>query len=68
MIMPFEEFETCYEALAGALDRVGERNERVFLAALCLSLAACVPSVEQVQKCIESALAAMSREDLERID
>jgi hypothetical protein len=58
--MPFEDFETAYEALATAIDSAGPQREALFLTRLALVLGHELGDVTTFRKAIKSAL-----EDLE---
>jgi hypothetical protein len=59
--MPFEDFETAYEALATAIDSAGPEHEALFLTRLALVLAHELGDITAFTKAIGTAL-----EDLER--
>jgi hypothetical protein len=54
--MPFEDFETAYEALAMAIDSAGPEREALFLARLVLVLGHELGDITAFRKAIETAL------------
>ena len=49
------ELEQAYDLIATAIDRVGSTHESLFLAKLCLTLSAQLPSVDSIAEAIRTA-------------
>ena len=54
--MPFEDFETAYEALATAIDTAGPERETLFLTRLALVLGHELGDITAFRKAVETAL------------
>jgi hypothetical protein len=54
--MPFEDFETAYEALAMAIDSAGTEREALFLTRLALVLGHELGDITAFKKAIRTAL------------
>jgi len=54
--MPFEDFETAYEALATAIDTAGPEREALFLTRLALVLGHELGDITAFRKAVETAL------------
>ena len=54
--MPFEDFETAYEALATAIDSAGAEREALFLTRLALVLGHELGDIAAFKKAIRTAL------------
>ena len=60
--LPEDQFEAAYEMLARALDRVGPKQERLFLARLTLALAHQLPDLHALEQALAIAETDMDSE------